>query len=264
MSKYLFIPNNKRMIKTISNNGFNSFILPLENYSIGFDNYYSVKDINRLSKKYEVSIIINKFLHKKDLENINNILENIKNIKGYFIEDLSLLNILPKNKIIINQNHIINNYKSINMYNSLGYKNVVISNELTLEEIKEIRKNTKSKLFYFYINKNTLLYSKRTLITNYNKNFKKLNIKKRINVKESVTKHKLQIKEEKNSTLIFNEEIFNASKYKEKLNINIDYLIINLNNLTNQEIKKIKDLKHFGECNFLEEKIGYKVKEEKK
>lgn len=265
MKKYLIIPNSSKTLKTLNKQGFSSFILPIKDYSIGFEKYYTVKEINNLSSQYEISIIINKFLHKEDLKNIKEILPKLNNIKGYFIEDLSLTKYLPKNKIIINQNHIINNYKSINMFNTLGYKNVVISNELTLDEIKEIRKNTKSKLFYFVLNKNSLLYSKRNLISNYNKNFKKLNLKHKKVVAESKSKHKLLIKEEQDSSIIFNYEIFNGFKYIKELEANVNYLIVNLNNLENKELENVikslinKDIK-IGECKFLEEKIGYKVK----
>lgn len=267
MKKFLFIPKNNRVIKTLLEQGFSSFILPLKNYSIGFDKYYSVSEINKLASKYEVSVIINKFLHKKELESIKEILPKLNNIKGFFIEDLSLSRIIPKNKVILNQNHILNNHKSINMYNSLGYKNVVISNELTKDEILSIRKNTKSKLFYFGINRNILLYSKRTLISNFNKNFNKFTFKRRMLLTESVSKHKLVIKEEQNSSVIFNGEVFNCFKYINELK-KLDYIIINFCNLNNKEVEIIlNNLKNMniniGECKFLENKIGYRVKEQK-
>lgn len=260
MKKVLFIPNNKKMIKTINLNGFNSFILPLKGYSIGFDDYYSVKEINNLAKKYEVSVIINIFLHKEELKNIRHVIKKLENIKGYFVSDISLLNIIKKGKIIVSQDYLINNYKSINMYNRLGYKNIVVSNLLTLDEIKEIRNNTKSNLFYFGINKNPLLYSKRALITNYNKNYKKPNIKNKMKISETSSKHKLDVKEENNNTIIFNNEVFNFLNKKDVIEKYIDYLIINLNNLTKDEIKKVFNKEFFGEDKFLNEKIGYKVK----
>ena len=264
MKKVIFIPNNKKIIKTINSNGFNSFILPLKDYSVGFDNYFSVKEINKLANKYEISVIINKFLHKEEIKTIKNIIKQLKNVKGYFLSDVSLLNTIKKEKIIISQDYLINNYEAINFYNSLGYKNIVISNLLTTSEIKEIKKKTKSTLFYFGINKNPLLYSKRTLITNYNKNFNNLNINKRMSVEESVTKHPLLVKEEKGSTIIFNKDVFNFLNEKETILKCIDYLVINLNNLTKDEIKKVFKKEFFGEDKFLKQKIGYKVKGENK
>ena len=119
-------------------------------------------------------------------------------------------------------------------------------------------------MFYFGINKNPLLYSKRTLITNYNKNFNNLNINKRMSVEESVTKHPLLVKEEKGNTIIFNKDVFNFLNEKETILKCIDYLVINLNNLTKDEIKKVFKKEFFGEDKFLKQKIGYKVKGENK
>jgi len=42
MINSLFIPGNKEQIKAICKNDFNSFILPVENMSIGFDSYFTL------------------------------------------------------------------------------------------------------------------------------------------------------------------------------------------------------------------------------
>ena len=76
-----------------------------------------------------------------------------------------------ENEIILFENHIISNYKAINFLKTIGYDNIVINNDLTISEIKEILKETDSNLFYFFINKNHLMYSRRALVTNFNKNF---------------------------------------------------------------------------------------------
>ena len=59
--EFIIIPNSKRL----SSFKVNKFILPLEDYSIGFDVYFDVKEINRISEKYDVIVIMNKFLHRK-------------------------------------------------------------------------------------------------------------------------------------------------------------------------------------------------------
>ena len=57
MNEFYVIPNNKMILDY-------NLILPLESYSIGFDVYYSVSEINNLATTHNVSVIINKFLHK--------------------------------------------------------------------------------------------------------------------------------------------------------------------------------------------------------
>ena len=76
----------------------------------------------------------------------------------FIVEDIGLTSIIEKDRYIMYENHILSNYKAINYLNDLGYKNVVINNDLTISEIKEIINKTKSNIYYFYINKNSLMY----------------------------------------------------------------------------------------------------------
>ncbi len=263
-NKILIIPNNK----SINNYSYTSFILPLKNFSIGFDVYFDIDEINELSNKYIIFIIINKFIHKDDLNILENIISKLKNIKGYFIEDFGLIDIIGKDKVILNQNHIINNYNSINYLKSIGFNNVVVSNELTYKELKKIRENTKSNLYYFLINKNIIMYSKRSLISNYYKNYN-INSKNNLVVlNESLKKNKLILKEEQNQSVIYNYKTFCGNKYLDIIK-DYDYLIINLTLISEEESKIIlnninnKDLYSMIESDyyFLENEIKYKVKD---
>ena len=141
MNDFYVIPNNKDVV-------FNNLILPLKDYSIGFDVYYTVSEINSLSRKLNISVIINKFLHKEDIKNIINIINELEidNIKYIFVEDLGLVSLLGNDKVVVSQNHIINNYDSINYFKSLGYSNILVNNDLTINELKEIISKTSSNL----------------------------------------------------------------------------------------------------------------------
>lgn len=259
--RYFIIPNDKNL------NEYNndSFILPLKNFSVGFDTYFDTDEINAFSHSFNVSIIINRFIHEKDLEIIKKELLKFDNIEYFFIEDFSLINYIPKEKIVLFPNHIISNYYSINYLKELGFNNVLVSNELTIEELNEIKNNTKSNLFYNFITKNNLMYSKRELLTNYYNNYGIDERKDKIIVNESVNNHELIIKEDEKATTIFNNKIFCASKYSKELS---DYnFVINFSNI-NDDIKKIilnninnKDLYRLIDCDFyfLENKIVYKV-----
>ena len=257
----LIIPNDK----ILESYKCNSFILPLKDYSIGFDAYFNIDEINKFSSFYNVSVIINKFLHKNSLESIKKeLLKFDDSINYFFIEDLSLINYLPNEKVVIYPNHIISNYYSVNYLKELGFNNVTISNELTIDELKEINKNTNSNLFYMYLSKNNLMYSRRNLLTNYYENYS-IDGNDSLLVNEAVSNHELLIKEESDGTLIFNNKIFCASKYLDDLN-NFN-LIINLSNIDNDTQKTIidnldnRDLYKLIDSDFyfLENKIAYKV-----
>lgn len=259
MNDFYVIPNNKDVV-------FNNLILPLKDYSIGFDVYYTVSEINSLSRKLNISVIINKFLHKEDINNITNIINELEidNIKYIFVEDLGLVSLLDNNKVVVSQNHIINNYDSINYFKSLGYSNILVNNDLTINELKEIISKTSSNLFMYFISKNNLMYSKRRLLTAFS-NYKNSDILKKEVITEKVSNHKLIIKEEKCGTCIFNKRIFAGNKYMSELSsVN---KIVNLSNMDEFETKTI--LKYMDKVNlsdyveiddyFLDNVIPYKV-----
>lgn len=259
MNDFYVIPNNKDVI-------FNNLILPLKDYSIGFDVYYTVSEINSLSRKLNISVIINKFLHKEDIKNIINIINELEidNIKYIFVEDLGLVSLLDNDKVVVSQNHIINNYDSINYFKSLGYSNILVNNDLTINELKEIISKTSSNLFMYFISKNNLMYSKRRLLTAFS-NYKNSDILKKEVITEKVSNHKLIIKEEKCGTCIFNKRIFAGNKYMSELgSVN---KIVNLSNMDEFETKTI--LKYMDKVNlsdyieiddyFLDNVIPYKV-----
>jgi len=262
MKNYILIPYDYD--EALFNSfGFDEFILPLANYSIGFEYYFSIFEINELAKKYKINVLINKFLHKKDIEDIKNIINNLNNVNLFFIEDLGLTGIIPKNKIVIFQNHIINNYESINYLNENGFDKVVVSNELTNEELKVISSKTKSQLYYFIFNRNMLMYSKRKLVSNY-LDYYSYDLKtKTLLVKEKVSQYDLFIKEENDGTTIFDGKIYSLLNERNKLPLK--NIIINLNNINSEEKKEVlnnyRDKVNIETNNyFYLNKINYKVK----
>lgn len=166
--------------------------------------------------------------------------------------------------MVVSQNHIINNYDSINYFKSLGYSNILVNNDLTINELKEIISKTSSNLFMYFISKNNLMYSKRRLLTAFS-NYKNSDISKKEVITEKVSNHKLIIKEEKCGTCIFNKRIFAGNKYISELSsVN---KIVNLSNMDEFETKTI--LKYMDKVNlsdyieiddyFLDNVIPYKV-----
>lgn len=268
MTNRIFIPGNKEQIKTISNNGFNSFILPVENLSIGFSCYFNFEEIEELSKKYDIYLMINRFFHndliEKAIEKLNTI-----NVKGLIIEDLGLITSLKNKNVILFQNHLNMSYESINMWNSLGINNIVLSNELTIEEIREIKEKTNSCFYYNIIGKPNIMYTRRNLLTNYYKNFNKNSNELNKKINETVSNHELIVKEENYGTAILNSKTFSGYKYYEELSKIADYLIYNfteleenevntiLNNIDNKDLNNLIDVEDY----FLNNKIYYKVKD---
>ncbi len=261
MNKFYMIPNSKDLSKFKE-----ELILPLEGYSIGYDVYFNSDEIESIAKTREVNVMINAFLHKEKIESIRSEIEKLNSVKFFFIEDLGLTNIIDKNRIVLYQNHIINNYSGIDYFKSLGIENIVVSNELTINELKEIRDNTTSNLFYFLVNRNALMYSKRGLVSAYYE-YKGKDGGRQKEIVENVSKKHLIIKEENGCTTIYDKNIFSANELMDKFE-NFNF-IVNLSNMSDDEAKVV--IEHYKDKNlsdyisvdnyFIRNKIGYKVGE---
>ena len=259
--EYLIIPNKKE-IDLYTKYNFNTFILPLRGYSIGFNVYYSVDEVNSLSEKYNVYVIMNKFLHM-NIEEFRKIYKSFNENVKFIVEDIGLTDIIDKDRLVLYENHILSNYRAINYLDSLGIKNVVINNDLTINELEEIQGKCESNLYYFYVGKNSLMYSRRNLVSNYNKHYS-LDDTSNYELVEKVSKKKLDIYEEMDGSVVYFDKIFCASKYVDKLNMN---LIINLTNIDSVSEEII--LSEYDKTNlcdlidsdyyFLENDIKYKV-----
>ena len=163
------------------------------------------------------------------------------------------------------ENHILSNYKAINFLYDLDIKNVVINNDLTINELEYIQNKCKSNMYYFYIAKNMLMYSRRALVSNFNKNFE---INENINnylLKEKVSKKILEINEEDDGSIVRYNKIFCASKYLSSLNkLNLIIDLSNINDISSKMI--LENINEENLCNlidsdyyFLEHDVKYKV-----
>ena len=260
----MIILPNKKDLSIYKTYNLNTFLLPLENYSIGFNVYFNIKEINEISNNNTVYVLMNKFLHLniEEFKKIYNLFN--KKIK-FIVEDIGLTDVIEKDRIIMYENHIISNFKAINFLKELGYKNIVINNDLTIHEIEEIISKTDSNLFYFYIAKNMLMYSRRNLVSNFNKHFKLNKNNKKYDLKEKVSKQILEITEDEDGSVVRNHKIFCASKYLdklEKINKIVDFTDIDdtnekmiLENINEHCLCDLIDSDYY----FLENDIKYKV-----
>ena len=86
--EFIILPKRKEL-KLYEEYGFNTFILPLKDYSIGFNVYFDIDEINKIAKCNAVYVIMNRLLHKQvydfDLSKFN---DNIK-----FIFPLNVRNV---------------------------------------------------------------------------------------------------------------------------------------------------------------------------
>ncbi len=253
-NKTLLLVNNANIVDKLKDERDISFLFPLKNYTVGFDNTFQVEDIPDGG-----FIFVNRIMDNQTIREFRQILENLPDkIKGIVFDDIGVLNILLELNLNITKilflNHLNCNYESINAY--LNYvQSVVVCPDITFDEIDEILQKAKKPVVLYTFGYINIMYSRRTLLTNYNKNFKK-NIKNKARLEDIITKKKFNIWEENNGTVIYTESPFNGLKLREK--DNVLYNLINAVFLSDDEVLNIIH----DETN-LEEKYPYKYLSER-
>lgn len=255
-NNYLLLVESEDLIEKLKEESSITFLFPLKEFSIGFNNTFSIDEI----KYNHAYIFINRLLDNDSINLLKDLLNNLpSNIEGIVFDDIGVLNILlercSKLKKILFLNHLNCNYESINAW--LDYvDSVVASPDITIEEIDETLKKSKKALTLFTFGHVNIMYSRRTLITNYNNNFK-LNEGKNSLLEERVSKHKFKIIESEYGTIIYTAEPFNGLSLRGK--DNVLYYLINTVYLSSEEVIDI-----IKSDNNLEEKYPYKYLSEKK
>lgn len=266
-NKNLILVTNDTLVEKINKEcqeSSNTFLFPIENFCVGIPKTFKLEEITE-----ESLIFINRLLDKDGIENFKVLLKNLpKNIKGIVFDDIGILNILLETKSTLTKilflNHANCNYESINAF--LEYvDSVVISTDITTEETKEILKRAKKPLVVYAFGHVAIMYSRRTLLSNYNKHFK-TNIDNEITLKEGISKEEVKAIENIYGTVIYTNNPFNNLKLRKE--DNILYNLINSVYLHDEEVISIinseSDMSDTYPYKYLsEEETIYRIKEEK-
>ena len=228
-------------------NGLDGMILPLESFSVDYFKYYSISDIKEYRKNTDklLYVVINKMIFNNELDSLFKVLKELENIKvdGVFFYDLAVLNLVRENNLsinlIYNGTHMVTNSDTINLYYDLGVKGAYLSNEITKNEVLNIRSNTKSDLFILLLGNPVVAMSRRNLLTSYfdNKNKSKSDL---ITIKEPKSGQEFLVKEDSNGTTFFYNRRLNLSNvYKELVDFGINYGIIEQGDYSSDEYKEL-------------------------
>ena len=235
MSKKLIIPSNMKMIKRLKNK-VDGYILSVDGLSVNAPYYFKVDevlDIVRKNHDKEIFISLNKNMHDSDLECLKETLLKLDktNVKGVIYYDISIVNLkeeLGLNlELVWNQEHMTNNYFTINYWKEHGVNYTWLSNDITLKEIKEIGENVNSKLMIELFGYVSMFTSYRHLVNNYLKTFN-LSEKKGYYIEKEGKSY--SIVDDKNGTTVYSSNILNGLYESVELN-NLDYIILNSYNI---------------------------------
>ena len=246
-----------------------AFIVPIKEYSINYPDTFYLEDVKEIKKlKKEIFIILNKNIYNKELEPLKALLKEIDklNINGIIFYDIALIKLKKdlnlKTDLVWAQEHLVNNYGTINYYYEKGVKYAYLSSELTKAEIKEIKENSKAKLFINVFGYIPIFTSQRHLVNNYVDYF---NLNERKKHKQIIKEGKsYPIIDDKHGTTVFSNYILNIL---DEDFLNDFYLVFNSNLIDNEDFKNVlisfktgDKIKFPYEPGFLYRETIYKVK----
>lgn len=238
--KTLVIPSNFQIIDKLNCNGV---IIGINNLSINMPFYCNLEDLNKIKNK-EIFICLNKNMHNSDIELLKETMIKLNdyNIKGVIYYDIAVVNLYNKLNLnydlVWNQEHMTNNYYTINFWNQFNVKYTWVSNDITLRECNEIKQNTNALLMITLFGYVPMFASRRHLVKNYLKTFD-LNDNSNINYIEKEGNIYPLIDNEL-GTICYTNFILNG--LKEKLLLNYDYIILNSFLIDDDKFTKVLDI----------------------
>lgn len=223
MSKILLKIND---VKELSYEA-DGYILGIDKYSFLFGKTFNIDEIKKIKddlKKKEIFVSFNRVIFNDELEDYKMKLKEIDDlgINGIIVGDIASLTYDIKTNIILDQTHLNNSFYAINHYYNNGVYGTVLTNDITLREINDIKKNTKSVLFKQVFGYPHLSTSKRKLISNYKEYF---NINDTSSIYEIVEKNSndiYKIIEDNFGTHILGDKVLNLLSF----DIDVDYKIV--------------------------------------
>ena len=214
--------------------GIDCVLIGEKNFSSSIEMLFNLSEINEIVKhchdlNMEVIVCLNRLYFDDDLNKLSECINELVRLNVDYIEYTdpcvymicSGLNCL--NKLIYNPDALMCNNRDIQTYLDLSINSVVISKEITIDEIEYISNNTNGKLQLHVFGNIRMSYTKRRLISNY---LSELNKDIAINNSYEVT----LIESTRTGVMPIIEDDYSTSVYS-------DFVMCGL-----LEIKKIKDM----------------------
>lgn len=231
--KYLVIPKANIDLKIYQKAGADAFIFGLQNYSVNYPEI-PLEKIIELSKKYSIFVSLNKNIRNEELKDLENLLETLSNtsICGILFYDLSILSIVQRKKLhlplVWHQTHMVTNYQTCNYYLAQGVEYGITSNEITLEEILEMKKNTKMKLIPQILGYPIMSHSRRKLVENYFKDLEEKQKKEIYRLTEKTEESFLIRESHAGTSILFGKPINGTKVLYELLDNDFEYAILDM------------------------------------
>lgn len=196
-----------------------------------------------------VGVYSERLFHEDDLVYIKMILKNdlFKKIDYFFYSDMGMYEILIENgfseKTVYYAPTYMTNYCDVSLYQKFN-NYVVISNEITSDEVIEIINNSNDHVIVEAFGMACCFYSKRPLVTNYLK-FKGLKTKdingKLASLKEETRDNYYHLVEDQNGVRIFEENHYYLAKELDNMK-KVPYIMVHNLNISKQDYYNVVSL----------------------
>ena len=146
MSKILLKIND---VKELSYEA-DGYILGIDKYSFLFGKTFNIDEIKKIKddlKGKEIFVSFNRVIFNSELEDYKKKLKKVDSlgIAGIIVGDIAALTYDIKTNVILDQMHLNNSFYAINHYYNNGVYGTVLTNDITLSEINDIKKNGLTK-----------------------------------------------------------------------------------------------------------------------
>ena len=243
--KLLIMPKSIDQIESLIED-IDGVIVGIKDLSINQPAYFTldeIKKINEIIKNNgkEIFVSLNKNMFNKDLEILEYTLLQLDNLKlnGILYYDIAIVNFKKNLKLVTplvwNQEHLTTNYLTSNFWYEYGAKYTMLSSEITIDEINEIKENAKAKIMVPIFGYLPMFVSRRHLVKNYLDTFK-IKDDSSINYIEKENKT-YAIIDSDDGTIAYSNKCLNG--INETLKLNSDYIVLNSFNINNATFRRV-------------------------
>lgn len=221
-------------------NEADGYIIGNSLFSVRLTNSFTSDEINIVidyAKKHskEIYLSLNKMFYDRDFPVLDDFLTkiNLNDLTGIIASDLGLIHFLfskkLNSKIIWQGETLSTNRFDFNFLEKFNIKGSFVAKEITLEDILDIGKHKKYKLYLLGHGYFNMFYSKRKLISNFNKHY---NLDYKGNKygyhleEQARIGERYPILEDENGTHVFRSRVTNSFNVLEEIKEDVDYFVI--------------------------------------
>ena len=206
-------------IETLKNTAelIDSAVLMIPKYSLLYEDNFSLDDALDLCSNHKVEAIIslNRIYMEDELEDVKNFILKYKQYK-FLVHDLGVIQIMKEmglsSNIIYEASTMVCNSLDLSVYGSFGFDAVAMSNEIPLIDVIKSYNETEASIFYQVFGLKPMFYSKRRLLSLFEKHSGETFERNSLSIKEEKRKELMPIEETSNGYVVFRSYILSLLK----------------------------------------------------